>query len=144
METGKLWDKGFCKVACFQSMKDTGRRVKRVIFSVWAQLVLGSPLPLLSRTLSGPWLQILRGFEDPRTKTERVCKKKRRKHWCWSLDSNIGFWWNKRGLLGVIKPRCLCGEVSVPIASEDRLWGCFCVIQHPGIANCSPGAGSSG
>lgn len=80
------------KVTRLQSMKGTARRGKRIIFSFRAQSVLGSPLPLLCRTASGPWLQILRGFEAHKTKTERVSKKKRRKR-CWSLDSTIEFWW---------------------------------------------------
>lgn len=41
----------------------------------------------------------------------------------------------KRGLLNVIKQRHLHCKVSVPTAIEKRLWGCFCVIQYPGIAN---------
>lgn len=41
----------------------------------------------------------------------------------------------KRGLLSVIKHRCLHSKVSDTIAAEERLWGCYCVIQHPGIAN---------
>lgn len=35
----------------------------------------------------------------------------------------------KRGLLSVIKQRCLRSKVSDPIAAEERLWGCYCVIQ---------------
>lgn len=117
-------------------MKDTARRGRRVIFSVWAQSVLGSPLPLLCRTLSGPWWQALRGFEACKTKTERVSKKKKEENvvgpWMPLLDFGGD---EKRGPLGVIKQRHLHGKVSVPIATEKQLWGCFCVIQQPGTAN---------
>lgn len=41
----------------------------------------------------------------------------------------------KRGLLSVIKQRCLQSKVSDPIAAEKRLWGCYRIIQHLGIAN---------
>lgn len=134
MEAGKLWGEGFSQVACLLSMKDTAWRGRRVIFSVWAQSVLGSPLPLLCGTVSGPWLQVLLDFEAHKTKTERLSKKKRRKR-CWSLDSTVGFGGDeKRGPPGVTEQRHLHSKVSVPSATEKRLWGRVCDIQHPGTA----------
>lgn len=121
-------------------MKDTARRGKRVIFSVWAQSVLGSPLPLLCRTVSGLWLQTLRGFEAHKTKTERVSKKKRRKHCCWFLDSTIGFWWGweerATGRNQAKVPPAQYGKCPY-YCSEETLGGCFYIFQHAG-------AGSSG
>lgn len=79
----KLWGKNFGKVACLQSMKDIAQQGKRIIFSVWAQSVLGSLLHPLCRTVPGPSLQILSDFEAHKTKTKRVPKKKRKR--CWVL-----------------------------------------------------------
>ena len=67
----------------------------------------------------------------------RECPKKKKE------ENAVGPWMplldfggdEKRGPLGVIKQRHLHGKVSVPIATEKRLWGCFCVIQHPGTAS---------
>lgn len=64
-------------------MKDVAQQGKKVIFSVWAQLVLGSLLHPLCRTVTGPSLPTLSDFEAPKTRTERVPKKKRKR--CWVL-----------------------------------------------------------
>lgn len=88
-----VWSKGFSKVAWLQSMKDTARRGRRVIFRIWAQLLLGFLLPCLYPTVSGPWWQTFCSFEAHTTKTEGVSKKKRRQFCYWTRDSTIGFWW---------------------------------------------------
>lgn len=74
-------------------------------------------------------------LKPPERKLRECAKRKEENTGAGPWIPLLAFGGNKRGLLGVIKQRCLCGEVSVSIASEDRLWGCFCVIQHPGIAN---------
>lgn len=88
VDTAKLWGERFGKVARLQSMKDSARRGKEVVFSVWAHSVLGSLLRPFCRTVPGPWLHTLCDFETHKTKRERVPKKKRKR--CWVL--RLHYW----------------------------------------------------
>lgn len=84
-------------------------------------------------------------LKPPERKLRECAKRKEENIGAGPWIPLLAFGGNKRGLLGVIKQRCLCGEVSVSIASEGQTLGMFlCNPTSGNCQHCSPGAGSSG
>lgn len=108
-------------------MKDIARQGKKVIFSVWAHSVLGSPLRPFCRTIPGPWFHTLCDFETRKTNSERVPKKKRKRFWVLRLHYWIltGI---RRELPGVTELRIVHGKLKLSaFVGLGRALRCFWV-----------------